>query len=467
MKIQQVVTPFLSCLLAWCTLAVAPTCAQTITHVPLYTFEGDSVGDFFGRSVSGAGDVNDDGFADVIVGWSDNGRVFSGSDGSVLHNFVNAPANLMFGNSVSGAGDVNGDGFADLIVGNTRDDTNGQDSGSALVFSGVDGSALFKFDGDGLHDQLGTSVSGAGDVNGDGFADMIAGTPYSNYARVFSGVDGSVLYTFNTPANNFGMSVSGAGDVNGDGFDDLIGGAIYDSPNGLRSGSAWVYSGVDGSVLYTFLGDSEGNRLGTSVSGAGDVNGDGFADLIVGIRTFPGSARVYSGSDGSVLYNFIGDWFSGQFGESVSGAGDVNGDGFDDMIVGARWAANNGQRSGSAKVFSGADGSVLYAIDGDSASDQFGHSVSGAGDVNGDGLADFVVSASNITESYVRVFVSQITQPVLKGDVNLDERVDFLDIAPFIEVLMSRGYQAEADLNCDGGANFLDIASFITVLMGQ
>ena len=358
MNIQQMITLPSLCLLAWCTLAVASTCAQTITHVPLFTFDGDvagtavSTGDFFGRSVSGAGDVNGDGLTDLIVGWPDNARVFSGSDGSVLHNFVNDPINLFFGNSVSGAGDVNSDGFADLIVGDVRDNFT---NGSALVYSGSDGSVLYKFDG------------------------------------------------------------------------------------------------------------ATSDRLGHSVSGAGDVNGDGFADLIVGIRTAPSSARVFSGSDGSVLYNFSvspGD----QFGESVSGAGDVNGDGFDDMIVGARLADNNGPTSGSAHVFSGVDGSVLYTFDGDSAGDQFGHSVSSAGDVNGDGLADLVVGASNGGQSYVRVFISQITVPVLKGDVNRDGVVDFFDIQPFIDVLAANGSQAEADIECDGDVDFFDIQPFINIL---
>ena len=168
-------------------------------------------------------------------------------------------------------------------------------------------------------------------------------------------------------------------------------GARGDDTIGRNSsnGSARVFSGVDGSVLYNFEGDSARDGFGGSVSGAGDVNGDGFADLIVGAPfddnngSISGSARVFSGVDGSVLYDFDGDSAGDLFGGSVSSAGDVNGDGFDDLIVGANCDDNNGTRSGSARVFSGVDGSVLYNFNGDSADDGLGGSVSGAGDVNG------------------------------------------------------------------------------------
>ena len=417
--------------------------APTVSFVPHElvagpTFFGDAAYDQFGRSVSGAGDVNGDGFADLIVGAfrdDDNGtdsgsaQVLSGIDGSVLHTFLGDAADDFFGRSVSGAGDVNGDGFDDLIVGASGDDDNGSASGSARVFSGVDGSVLHTFLGDGAGDYFGGSVSGAGDVNGDGFDDLIVGAygdddngAESGSARVFSGADGSVLHTFRGAEFDdlFGRSVSGAGDVNGDGFDDLIVGAEGDDDNGSFSGSARVFSGADGSVLHNFLGDAERDFFGRSVSGAGDVNGDGFADLIVGADgdddngDFSGSARVFSGADGSVLHNFLGDAERDFFGRSVSGAGDVNGDGFDDLIVGADGVDYNGSNSGSARVFSGVDGSVLHTFLGDDANDRFGRSVSGAGDVNGDGFDDLIVGAygdddNGSSSGSARVFLSRPT----------------------------------------------------------
>ena len=442
--------------------------AQTITHVPLYTFYGDNFLDEFGRSVSGAGDVNGDGFADLIVGaaFDDNNgftsgsaRVLSGFDGSVLYTFNGDNAGDLFGRSVSGAGDVNGDGFADLIVGS---------SGIAHVLSGSDGSVLYNFSGDsGL---FGDSVSGAGDVNGDGTPDLIVGAPFDNNsgsARVLSGSDGSVLHNFygDSAGDEFGRSVSGAGDVNGDGFADLIVGAPRDDNNGNTSGSARVLSGSDGGVLYSFDGDNAFDFFGWSVSGAGDVNGDGFADLIVGAfgddnnGTGSGNARVLSGSDGSVLHSFDGD--SGQLGHSVSCAGDVNGDGKADLIVGSPNASNNARNSGSARVLSGSDGSVLYNFSGGLRS-KFGTSVGGAGDVNGDGLDDFIVGADEGGANgggYAQVFVSQIL-----GDCNQDGSVNFLDISPFIAILTAGDFLGQADTNEDGAVNFLDIARFIALL---
>ena len=236
-----------------------------------------------------------------------------------------------------------------------------------------------------------------------------------------------------------------------------------------------MLSGSDGSVLYNFDGDSAGDMFGGSVSSAGDVNGDGFADLIVGASgddnngTESGSAQVFSGVDGSVLYNFDGDSAGDMFGFSVSGAGDVNDDGFADLIVGAPFDDNNGMDSGSARVLSGVDGSVLYSFDGPPG-DMFGDSVQGSGDANGDGVDDFTVFARSLNGAvdvgFATLFGSQISATIL-GDINLDGNIDFLDISPFISILTSGGFQLEADINQDDAVDFLDISPFIGVLLGS
>ena len=436
-----------------------PTFGTFATLTTGYTFNGNSAGDLFGEAVAGAGDVNGDGFADLIVGAKDDdnrgsnsgsAQVFSGADGSVLYTINGSSMNDWFGGAVAGAGDVNGDGIADLIIGATGDDNNGNTSGSARVVSGANGSTLYTFNGEAI-DALGESVASAGDVNGDGFDDVIVGAGYNDAggtdagtARVHSGADGSLLYKFDgdDAGDYFGSWVAGAGDVNGDGIPDLIVGAKFDDNNGSSSGSARVFSGSDGSVLYTFNGGGSNYSFGISVSGAGDVNNDGFADLIVGAsgKSPGGSAQVFSGADGTVLYTFDGETFGDRLGYSVAGAGDVDGDGFDDLLVGASRDDDNGTDSGSARIHSGADGSVLFTFNGDSAEDEFGYSVAAAGDVNGDGFADVIVGANEddnngANSGSARVFVSSVSNGLGSSvsftedgaAVVLDDDVDIVD----------------------------------------
>ncbi|MFK5956433.1 MAG: FG-GAP-like repeat-containing protein [Planctomycetota bacterium] len=377
----------------------------------IYQWDGATTYDRMGESVSSAGDVNGDGFDDVIVGAAyaqiigpgevGSAFVYSGADGSVLFQWNGQVSSDRFGVSVSSAGDVNGDGIVDFIVGADSTGNNGLSSGSAYVYSGADGSLLYQWDGGNAFDRFGWPVSGAGDVNGDGFDDLIVGARYSDdgglnggSAYLFSGANGSLFYQWDGAASaSFGASVSAAGDVNGDGFDDVIVGAT-----GTGSGSAYVYSGANGSLLYQWNGQSANDRFGYSVSGAGDVNGDGFADLVVGAlfatAISSGSAYVYSGTNGSMLYQWDGQALGNRFGNSVSSAGDVNGDGFDDVIVGANGTDNHGIDSGTAYVYSGAYGSLLHQWEGQNADDQFGHCVSGAGDVNGDGFENVIVGAN-------------------------------------------------------------------------
>jgi hypothetical protein len=324
-------------------------------------------------------------------------------DGQAVYNWL--------GQSVSGAGDVDGDGFDDLILGAYNAAPGGlSGAGSAYVYSGATGALIWQFDGQAAGDRLG-SVSGAGDVDGDGFDDLIVGANTANpggltnagSAYVYSGATGALIWQFDGQAagDSLGRSVSGAGDVDGDGFDDLILGAYNAAPGGLSgAGSAYVYSGATGALLGQFDGQATGDGLGVSVSGAGDVDGDGFDDLIVGAYladpgglSNAGSAYVYSGATGALIRQFDGQAVYEDLGHSVSGAGDIDGDGFDDVIVGASAASPGGLAyAGSAYVYSGATGALLRQFDGQAAFDRLG-SVSGAGDVDGDGFDDLIVGA--------------------------------------------------------------------------
>jgi hypothetical protein len=376
-------------------------------------YGGDANHDFFGYSVSGAGDVNNDGSADVIIGVPGNdeggnnaGQAYVCGDLHLHWTFTGEAADDNFGYSVSGAGDVDNDGYADVIVGAPYNDVGGISAGRAYVYSGQTGGVLWTFTGEAAGDYLGWSVSGAGDVNNDGYADLIVGAPYNDgggmsagRAYVYSGQTGGLLYTFTGEASydNCGHSVSGAGDVTNDGYDDLIVGSPGYDAGGADHGRAYVYTGQLGFLYRTFTGESAGDRLGSSVSGAGDMNHDGYHDVIIGAPyndqggDNAGRSYVHSGQTGAFLFIFAGGWTNCYFGYSVSGVGDLNDDGFDDVIVGAPGYDWPVAGAGRAYVYSGQTGSVLASFFGDAASDNLGCSVSGAGDVNNDGHKDLIV----------------------------------------------------------------------------
>jgi len=412
--------------------------ASTSTTEVLYTLVSpneEQLG-YFGWSVSGAGDVNGDGYDDVVVGahGEDPGAspdhagrayVFDGRTGSQLHTLVSPNEEVLgyFGLSVSGAGDVNGDGYDDVVVGAYGENPRGR----AYVFDGHSGNPVHTFVSPNEEDWggFGRSVSGAGDVNGDGYDDVVVGAnsedpgaspDNAGQAYVFDGQMGNVICTLASPneeeAGNFGNSVSGAGDVNGDGYDDVVVGAYLEDPGSSPddAGRAYVLDGQTGLLLHTLVSPNEGpsGHFGASVSGAGDVNGDGYDDVMVGADwespgSSPGAGRAYvfDGQLGTLLHALVSpnEEVLGYFGLSVSGAGDVNGDGYDDVVVGAHGEdpGASPDYAGRAYVFHSQIGKRPRTLVSPNQEEggYFGCSVSGAGDVNGDGYDDVVVGANN------------------------------------------------------------------------
>ena len=195
----------------------------------------------------------------------------------------------------------------------------------------------------------------------------------------------------------FGQSIASAGDVNGDGYDDLITGTLYNDANGSSAGRAYVFSGKTGDTLYVFSGANAGDLFDHSSSTAGDVNNDGYADIIIGAygygesNSYDGRAYVFSGKTGDTLYVFTNEATQNRLGRWVSTAGDVNNDGYDDVMVSADLSDVTAWNAGRVYIFSGKDGNPLYIFDGEASGDYLGK-VSDAGDVNNDGYDDFIIS---------------------------------------------------------------------------
>ncbi|MBI2932040.1 MAG: FG-GAP repeat protein, partial [Planctomycetes bacterium] len=436
--------------------ATYPIMVDPLASSPAWTAESDQAWAYLGNSVATAGDVNGDGYDDVIVGaymynnpLADEGRalVFHGSPTGLsgTPNWIaeGEQDSAFFGISVAAAGDVDADGYADVIVGAYLYNNPELDEGRVFVYhgsaAGLSSSANWTAEINQATADFGACVSTAGDVNGDGYSDVVIGADFYQNDQTDEGAafvyHGSAtglssawdwMVEGNQANCGFGASVSTAGDVDGDGYDDVIVGAYLFNNGQSGEGRLFVYHGSAGGLSSSANWTAESNmvdaRLGNSVSTAGDVDGDGFADIIAGAFWYTnpelreGAAFVYHGSAGGLpvapSWSVEGNQASAYLGISVAAAGDVNGDLYGDVIVGAYWYDNPESNEGIVRVYEGSaaglPGAPSWTADSNQASAYFGRSVSGAGDVNGDGFGDVIVGAygyDNPDSSEGRAFV--------------------------------------------------------------
>lgn len=314
-----------------------------------------------------------------------------------------------FGATLVAVGDLDGDGKQELAIGAPRADDPtvpiDSDTGAVGVYSSKTGSRIWQRFGPTIGGRFGSSLAVLDDLDHDGLPELIVGAPVggrfpctgsTGRALVYSAL-GAQLFGLvgDDPTDRFGAAVSASGDVDGDGTAEFAVGAPLDDAAGLDAGRVRIYSGANGAPLLSLVGWTPRAHFGAALARLGDVDGDGRDDLAVGApgASELGAVRVFSGATGTLLWSAHGSSAGDEFASSLARLGDLDNDGRDELLVGVRGANGVGPDAGALFVYSGASGSPLRFIPGLAAGERFGVAVQGLGDLNGDGRPEFAASA--------------------------------------------------------------------------
>ncbi len=382
--------------------------AQNASGTVIFRFDGPEHWSEQGHTVANAGDQNGDGINDMLVGAPGESAVYlySSSDGALIHTWLgerHATAEGDFGCSIDSIADLDGDGIRDIVIGERLHEHNGFPwAGQAYVYSGATDQKIYTFTYDEYSSFFGSKVCVAGDLNNDGFEDILIGAPGADiggigsvgFIHAYSGADGSLLYRIEgDPATtrNLGSSMAPYHDYNGNNRDDFFVGWGYED---LR-----LHNGRDGSHLRMWGG--AGSTINpTVIARIHDWDGDGIKDFMTrGQATVYGeSACIMAGWNGAVITTI--EALGGSI-AAMTKVKDLSGDGVDDIAFGMPSTGSPQEISvGLVQVHDGVTGDLLYAMPGERRLEQMGHSLANMGDTNGDGLGNFLMGAPGTTFSF-------------------------------------------------------------------